>query len=308
MGLFDFVENVIDGAAKFVQDITGETERRELVSEFKAIYTESLTKIKELVEKINKGIDVFNETILILNNFRLNNVRKDLNSLYNFLSKFGKINNEYIFIFESEQENMDFPQKMFASTNDYIQEIDMSQEEVFFNSFFNTPILDAFITKNKNLETIEKINQFKLDSEANENLAEWKLKCVDEDLKILKIYADTVNIISSTISNEIIPEMELVEAFLECEEIKNTLLANKKYFGDKSINDITLLMGTKHEKHYKFIKNAFLFFSMSKKIYETPILTNLLSEGEHYAEEEYLELSQNYLIEQKNIVENEIMG
>lgn len=41
--------------------------------------------------------------------------------------------------------------------------------------------------------------------------------------------------------------------------------------------DINSIKDTRYDRHYQFIKNAFMFYVISCRIYNTPVLTRLLA-------------------------------
>lgn len=136
-----------------------------------------------------------------------------------------------------------------------------------------------------------------------------------ENNEIALLYMICLNEIHLTIVNIILPEFETVEAFCQVLELKNKVINDEDLENIVFKNRILALQGTDYDKHYRFIKNAYAFYVISLKIYNTPILSNLFNSkfsksnfSETENELKYLEERKNILLKQKdNLVENLIM-
>lgn len=82
---------LIDWMADKVQSMTGEKERRNLVSEIKSAYNAFQTMVIEKINTLNGIIEKINEKIVALNAVRHGKVEKTVQELNQFLGKFGKI-------------------------------------------------------------------------------------------------------------------------------------------------------------------------------------------------------------------------
>lgn len=274
------LNSIFDKLSEKVQDFTGEAKRRELVDQFKEVYGNYRWDICELIKKINLAINRFNERIEKLNEYRANIVKKDIFYLGVFLNQFGSLKKSQNFAIEEKQEQVELPQKHFEQIEDYIGDIDWSKDEVFNKSFTKGIWGTRSETRKLNLQTTGDLNRFIFEGNRANEVAKSKVNFIEQDIKILDLYQESVQTISETIEEKIIPEIELVKAFLQCDKIKNQILANQEVAVTNE-NDISLIAGTMYNKHYKFIKNSFLFFIISSKIYNTPVLTNLLNNEEH---------------------------
>ncbi len=74
----------------------------------------------------------------------------------------------------------------------------------------------------------------------------------------------------------ILPELELIEAFFQAEELKNEIICGNPLENLSFTFYIQALENTPYHRHYQFVKNAFAFYVLSCRIYNTPVLTNLL--------------------------------
>ena len=270
---------IIDFMAKKVQDFSGETERRELVQEFKCAYQEHRRKLNEIIEKVNVKISNFNNKIQQINVFRQEKVIKNIYQLGNFLKYFGHLDLSSQFILESEKDKEILPQKKLDKISNYIDEVDWSRDDVFLKTFSKTIIGVKLETRKMNLSMRDNLNHFRLSATHTENMLESKGESIEIDIRIADLYEENIKTIDQVITKKVIPELELIEAFMQAEAIKNNILVNNNDIDLTTNHDFSLLKGTVYDKHYQFIKNTFMFYIISKKIYNTPILTNLLSDS-----------------------------
>ena len=273
MGLFT---DVLDWASDKVQTITGEKERRERVAEIKSTYDDFKVQVNNSVNSVNSSIEVLNDSIKELNDFRASNVSKNIEFLGDFLGHFGNVKMMGEYVEEECACYIAVPEHRFVSIEDYIQDIDWSKEDVFINSFFLSPLGMKKKTQAQNLSMQEQLNFLKL--EAEQTILELKnLKfAAEQDKKIAELYIYCVERIISYIEKVIIPEMDVVEAFFQVLIIKNKVIADNSLDNIEFKNNINLIRDTQFKEHYQFIRNSFMFYVIACKIYNTPVLTNLL--------------------------------
>ena len=289
--------SIIDSMSNIVKDITGETERRQILQNFKDMYSDKKNQISEILSRINNKVNVFNDNILKLNTVRQKQVGEDLMTMSNFLDQFGNVPSEYKFSRESYMiADTTSGKKELEHIDNYIEQIDFSKEEVFVKAFFRTPIIDMFITRKENEENVARLKSFEMECNAKIQEALTYELFVEEDIRILKEYVMMIKTICTIINQRIIPEMELVNAYLECSAVNDAYISGEPY--TSQYKGIVTLLGTKYEKHYIFVKNTFAFFCVARKIYESPVLTNLLAKGEHTEEKKIVEVQKDILQKQ----------
>ena len=273
MGLFT---DVLDWASDKVQTMTGEKERRERVAEIKNTYDDFKDQVSSNVNSVNSSIEELNGSIKELNDFRAGNVSKNIEFLGEFLDHFGNVKMIGDYAEEETTCYVAVPEHRFISIEDYIQDIDWSKEDVFINSFFLSPLGMKKKTQVQNLSMQEQLNSLKL--EAEQTIMELKnLKfAAEQDKKIAEVYIFCVERIACYIEKVIIPEMDLVEAFFQAVAIKNKVISDNSLENVEFRNNIDLIRDTQFQNHYKFVRNSFLFYVIACKIYNTPVLTNLL--------------------------------
>lgn len=273
MGLFT---DVLDWASDKVQIMTGEKERRERVAEIKNTYDDFKDQVSNNVNGVNSSIEVLNSSIKKLNDFRAGNVSKNIEFLGGILGHFGNVKMLGDYAEEETACYVVVPEHRFISIEDYIQDIDWSKEDVFINSFFLSPFGMKKKTQAQNLSMQEQLNSLKL--EAEQTILELKnLKfAVEQDKKIAELYIFCVERIICYIEKVIIPEMDLVEAFFQALTIKNKIISDNSLENIEFRNNIDLIRDTRFQDHYQFVRNSFLFYVIACKIYNTPVLTNLL--------------------------------
>ena len=304
MGLFD---DILDWAADKVQTVTGEKERRRLVSEFKDVYDEFKTDVEIKISDINRIISEFNRNIRKINNVRKTDVEKNIVLLSNFLGKFGKVKSIGEYSMEKESNMLVLPEHKFEMKESYINEIDWSKDDVFQDTFFLTPICMTIKTKEQNLSINEKLNQLRLEAEETLNQLKIKEYAAEQDRVIANLYIDCIEIITNYIKEVIIPELKVVESFFQVLKIKNEVISWNSLQEIKFSNDIELLRDTQYEKHFLFVKNAFMFYVISCKIYNTPVLTRLLNNKTEKQDIDLLEKDKKLLLEHKKVVGGNLM-
>jgi hypothetical protein len=299
--------SLLDWASRKVQGFTGESDRRELVAEFKEVHSNHKSIITRKVKQTNQLIQEFNKLVKKLNIFRKKNVKEKIDNLYKFLKKFGNIEATKSFSYEEEKGIITIPEKKFELTEDYIEDIDWGKDDVFKKTFFKTLLGVRAETKRQNLSMKEELNEYRLEIISREKQVDMKQQRVKTDIQIGDLYYNTIEIIDNTIQEKILPEMELVEAMLEAESIKNLIIANQEVTALPVKKDISLLKGTIYERHYQFIKNSFLFFILCKKVYNTSVLTRLLNDKTTSEDYKQIENQKLVLIKQNSELTKNMM-
>lgn len=296
-----------DWASKKVQGFTGETDRRELVEQFKELHNTYLYIINKIVDQINESIQKYNLKIEKINNFRISKVKVSINSLGNFLCKFGNISENINFEHEQKRNNISIPEKQFEVVNNYIEDIDWEKNEIFKKSFSKGVIGTKYYTQEKNKEILQKKNDYDMTMQGVENRLNNLYKNTNVDIEIAELYYENIKLIDRTIEEKIIPEIELIESMVEAESIKNKLISDKTLEGIVVNKDISALNGTKYQKHFNFIRNSFMYYIISKKIYDTSVLTKLLNYKGEVEDNNELDNQKIVLLEQIKELEDSMI-
>lgn len=271
---------IIDIFAKGIQDFTGETDRKQIVEETKNEYINSKTAITNIINNLNNVILSFNKKIDYLNNLRLTKVKGNIEGLGNFLSTFGTVKDLSSYSHEKGKEYFSVPERAFEEVEDYIEDIDWSSDEVFMRTFFSGFLGAVIFTKQQNMKMLEKLEEFRNEVMYMKNKLNSKIEMLEKvDIRICDIYTQLVSNICDYIENKIVPQIYLIESFLECESVKNAYIADtsvKELSNVEYEKDIMIYNNTIYQKHYNFIRNAFWFYILSATIYSSPILTKLL--------------------------------
>ena len=258
-----------------VQESTGEKDRRQKVEEVKGLVRDYKNKVTESIEELNPQIEIFNGKIEELNRTRESDVKRDISDLSAFLSKYGNCKESGDYAPEAGKIPAVFPYREQERLETYVQDVDWSKSDVFWNSFLRTPLGMQLKTRKQNYSMREQIGQLSLKIEQTvRELKNQKYTTLLEQ-EICEHYNKNVRFISSFIRHHIIPEIELVDAFFQALCISEHVAIGEMQIVPKFSYDITALIGTPYEKHYTFIRNTFLFYILSCRIYDTPVLTNL---------------------------------
>lgn len=109
--------------------------------------------------------------------------------------------------------------------------------------------------------------------------------------------------IGDYISKVILPELDVVEAFFQTLCLKNEVIAGRTLTNIKFRNNLEIIQNTQYQKHFLFVRNAFMFYVIACKIYTTPILTKIINSEIIVAEDvEKMKENKGILLEQKDNV------
>ena len=302
------------GLIGWVEDFTGKTERDRILHEMNNLQNDVKKTLETGIKEINKQIEELNININKLNLFRENSIKNNLIFLDKFLQKFGFVDKN---IFFREENNWSYSKKNIALINDieeYKNKYDLDGSLELLKAAFGAIYLH-FKRQKENVRLNAELGRMRHEYEKLKNDLKYQKQFYKENNEIALLYMICLNEIHLTIVNIILPEFETVEAFCQVLELKNKVINDEDLENIVFKNRILALQGTDYDKHYRFIKNAYAFYVISLKIYNTPILSNLFNSkfsksnfSETENELKYLEERKNILLKQKdNLVENLIM-
>lgn len=139
----------------------------------------------------------------------------------------------------------------------------------------------TFINNKKNKEEYEKLlteaEKKELEYEADIAKRCSQLKFLMDAIEMAKIYRNIIAIVRDTIKERIIPEMELIQAFLYADAIRELVLdgeepKNVEVFG------ISEYKGTTQDVHYQFVSNSFDFYTISTAFFKQKVMTDILED------------------------------
>ena len=302
------------GLIDWVEDFTGKTERDRILHEMNNLQNDVKKTLETGIKEINKQIEELNININKLNLFRENSIKNNLIFLDKFLQKFGFVDKN---IFFREENNWSYSKKNIALINDieeYKNKYDLDGSLELLKAAFGAIYLH-FKRQKENVRLNAELGRMRHEYEKLKNDLKYQKQFYKENNEIALLYMICLNEIHLTIVNIILPEFETVEAFCQVLELKNKVINDEDLENIVFKNRILALQGTDYDKHYRFIKNAYAFYVISLKIYNTPILSNLFNSKfskSNFSETEnklkYLEERKNILLKQKdNLIENLIM-
>lgn len=271
---------IINWAARKVQNFTGETDRKQIVAQTKLEYVKSRKEIEYIVQELNYTIEKFNIKIVELNNYREKRIKNDVEKLGSFLSTFGNIKDISEYSEEKEKSFFNIPERAFEKVENYIADIDWSSDEIFLRTFFQGGAFASIFTRGQNLKMREILAKFKADMMGEKDKLNNKIEMIEKvDMRICDLYIELIKAICYYIEFQIVPQIEVIQSFLECESVKNVYIADTKAKIIENVEyetDIKLYDNTIYQKHFNFIRNAFWFYILSSTIYSSPVLTKLL--------------------------------
>ena len=296
---------IINKLARGVQNFTDETDRKQIVAQTKLEYIKSRKEIEYIVRELNSTIEKFNVKIGELNGYREKRVKADVEKLGSFLSTFGNIKNMSEYSEEKEKSFFNIPERAFEEVENYIADIDWSSDEVFLRTFFQGGVFASIFTRGKNVEMLARLEEFKNSVIDKKDKLNNKIEMIKKvDMRICDLYIELIKAICYYIEFQIVPQIEVIQSFLECESVKNVYIADTKSKVIENVEyetDIKLYDNTIYQKHYNFIRNAFWFYILSSTIYSSPVLTKLL-ENKKITEDDTEKLEGQKLLCQKQII------
>ncbi|TXJ50031.1 hypothetical protein EPJ66_09920 [Brachyspira aalborgi] len=271
---------IINLVARKVQNFTGETDRKQIVAQTKLEYVKSRKEIEYIVQELNYTIEKFNIKIVELNNYREKRIKNDVEKLGSFLSTFGNIKDMSEYSEEKEKSFFNIPERAFEEVENYIADIDWSSDEVFLRTFFQGGAFASIFTRGQNLKMLERLEEFKNSVINMKDKLNNKIKMIEKvDMRVCDLYIELIKAICYYIEFQIVPQIEVIQSFLECESVKNVYIADTKAKIIENVEyetDIKLYDNTIYQKHYNFVRNSFWFYILSATIYSSPVLTKLL--------------------------------
>ena len=154
---------------------------------------------------------------------------------------------------------------------------------------------------------VERLKNFNVEIETTKRQFDIKKYNIEKDKELAELYLECVIIISDYINNCILPELEVVEAFFQSLIIKNKIIAGNQLQNIVFTNDLLLLKDTPYEEHFQFVKNAFMFYIISCKIFDTPVLTKLINSQVDDSDLVTLQANKKNLLEQKDKVNEHLI-
>ena len=271
---------IINLVARKVQNFTGETDRKQIVAQTKLEYVKSRKEIEYIVQELNYTIEKFNIKIVELNNYREKRIKNDVEKLGSFLSTFGNIKDMSEYSEEKEKSFFNIPERAFEEVENYIADIDWSSDEVFLRTFFQGGAFASIFTRGQNLKMLERLEEFKNSVINMKDKLNNKIKMIEKvDMRVCDLYIELIKAICYYIEFQIVPQIEVIQSFLECESVKNVYIADTKAKIIENVEyetDIKLYDNTIYQKHYNCVRNSFWFYILSATIYSSPVLTKLL--------------------------------
>jgi len=275
----------------FFDKFMGRTRNESLISELEDLRESYNEEVAELVQLINRLYEEYNLRIEEVNDLRMNSWQAQIEPMQLFLSSFGNVKSSGEYAEEEIKLMMKRPKSEFEQLDQYIVDKDFSDKGMFLESLVKTPFYVAWRNKKANDKLELEIPKIQLQFEELLHRLRMKKEVTELELELCSLYMDTVRFILTFIRERIIPELTLIIAFFEAESLKHMVIAGQALGEVQYDYDIQLLQDTMYHKHYQFVRNAFFFYVISCKFYNTPVLTRLL---EHTSDEEDLQELEDY--------------
>ena len=308
-----FIDNLLDKASHAMKSFVGENERLRLIEECKKCVSQYENQLDQSRTVVNQQIGMYNDTVPLINQKRRSEFKAILVELHTFLQNFGNIGvNNWGFSFEfTKSEQLGFrEEREIAEYRNNIAVFEKTENQIFDDAVKGVIFGLKIENKKQNLQIEQVKNDIALAVQKMQNeyatmSASWR-----DRTEIAHTYLDCIELICETINTKIVSELEMILAFLKAESVKNLVISDQPIH-EVQPADISIIKGTIYGKHYTFVKNAFLFYILSREIYQSPILTRI-AQPERYSDcsnDKYLLYKQKEVLEQQaDILSADIMG
>jgi len=243
-----------------------------LISEFEE-------ETSHVINRINQKVDEFNSYIHLINGIRHDDIGPLIKQLFLFLNRIGNVENQstpFDLKLESTSREVHITDNI---SSEYLSLIKKLEEEK--NKWLNGSILKLYMDRKSNKEKIlegeKDIAQLDLALMHEKNKLNQKHKQIEEAIRVSDIYRVCVQTVIENIKGSIIPELAAVKAFLLAENIKNSIIASNKVH-TVELEPISMMANTIYHRHYMFIQNVFLYYTIIVEFFKKPILTNILED------------------------------
>lgn len=261
------------GAKHLVREDT----RLQNIDEYKDIVKQYEQQLDQSKDIVNLQIRKYNNTIPLINQKRRADFRGILEELYRFLLQLGKLTqSKWDFSFEMTraEELGVLEERSLTDYKAWIKSYEKTENQVFDEFVMSLGFGSRIENGKRNEEIKKKCKEIRLATEGVQKKYASIAQQWQDRTFIAATYLECIELIYETITERIIPELEMISAFLLAESVKNNVVADIPIENTKPI-DISAIKGTIYGRHYTFVKNAFLFYVLSRQIYQSPILTRL---------------------------------
>lgn len=267
----------------------GHDDIEELKRKFEKSEQVFIAEVRTEIQQINAKIQEFNGHINLINSIR-HDIGPQLKHLYQFLSQLGNTStlpSPFDFKIEiplgSLSESYD---ELFKRAKQYQEELSSSsQNNGVLEYIFKGPIwagIEDLLNNNKNkelrLEGEKNLGNLEMDRESELERLKLHKKAVEEAIRIAEIYRVCVYSVLESIKGTIFPELQGVRSFLMAESVKNSIIATGE-IQHVEPESIALMANTLYHKHYLFVQNALLYYTMLSEFFKSPILTDFLEDN-----------------------------
>lgn len=247
-----------------------ESENARLRQECDEQYDDYQARVSKLNSEYISLRDKYNGEISIINNERIS-MREEIRKLYDFLHLIGGKMGNRITVFDFTME--------LPAIHEELPMIPKPEKPILENIHI---LRDQFLSLPINQKNQKKLREFELKlsnceveytNDCDKRIQ--KNKSIEDAVEIAQIYRNTVIMVRDTIRDKIIPEMDLIRAFLYADAIRQQVLegGNPQEAQPASIEEYE---GTAQDIHFQFVKNTFDFYRISTQFFKEKILTNIL--------------------------------
>lgn len=120
---------------------------------------------------------------------------------------------------------------------------------------------------------------------------ETQISYIKDAIEIAIIYRNIIVTVRDTVAEKILPELDLIQAFLYADAIRERVLDGETT-KDIQLCAISEYKGTRQDKHYQFVKNTFDFYNICTAFFKQTVLADILRDR-IVSEEEKKEFKQN---------------
>ena len=237
-------------------------------------YQDYKNKVGIMMKEYDDKSSQFNVLIGTINAERLG-LRKEIGVLYDFLQLIGGSLKE-----QNRISVFDFMDELPAPNQVYTEISSLSEPEFRDEDFLRDGIFalaDHVVNKKLYEQYIVAVETKSSDYDKDISDRTTQILYMKDAIEIAKIYRNIVVTVRDTISQKILPELNLIEAFLYADAIREMILDGEKP-DNVEICGISEYKGTKQDIHYQFVKNTFDFYKVSTMFFTQTVLADILTD------------------------------
>ncbi len=246
----------------------------QIKTESNKYYFDYKANVREVIQFYNDIRDMYNAQMALINSERLS-LREEIHKLYTFLVSLGGA------VSDRKPTVFDYRTESFAPNTDYTEVQPIEIPDFREERFFSVSILNLALNHFKNKKTLadfeRKVQEKKEQYDKDIDERYTQTKHLKDAVEIANIYRNIIVMVRDTVKLKIIPEFDLIQAFLFADAIRERMIEGGDLEHIEPCN-IAEYKGTRQDMHYQFVKNVNDFYDVITCFFMNTVLTDILKD------------------------------